>query len=132
MTKRKFKRVYHHFNEMEEFHSVMWKQIPADLRDKAILESAALMIEDNAFEDACLRVTYEWPNSTEANLTALSVNHQAWIGHAACCINHGASEDLTRLAWRSLTKEQQDAANAAADRAIADWENRYAKAQLGD
>jgi len=110
----------------------MWKQIPVEERDAAIAASAALMIEANAFEDACIRATYEWPNSTEAALTASTMNHQAWIGHAACCINHGASEDLTRLAWRTLTQEQQDAANAAADRAILDWSNRYAKARTGN
>lgn len=94
----------------------------------AILASAELMIDHEAFEAACKKATVDWPNSAEANLTASVINHQAWIGHAACCINHGASEDLTRLAWRTLSQEQQDLANAAADRAIHAWEERYAAA----
>lgn len=113
---------------MEEFHSVMWKQIPVERREMAILASAELMVDHEAFEVACRRAIHEWPNSTEANLTATVINHQAWIGHASCCINHGASEDLTRLAWRTLTQEQQDLANAAADRAIAYWGELYAAA----
>lgn len=132
MTKRKYKRVYHHMNLMEEFHSVMWKQIPADQREAAIEASAELMREADSFELACRRAIDEWPNSAEANLTAAVINHQAWIGHAACCINHGASEDLTRLAWRTLTQEEQDAANAAADRAIEYWESKYAEARTGN
>ena len=128
MTKRKFKRVFHHFQKMEEYHSVMWKQIPVERREFAILASAELMVDHEAFEAACIRAVDEWPNSAEAAFTASVINHQAWIGHAACCINHGASEDLTRLAWRTLTEEQQDLANAAADRAIAYWEERYAAA----
>lgn len=114
---------------MEEFHSVMWKQIPVEHREAAIEASAELMKEADSFEIACRRAIDEWPNSAEANLTASVINHQAWIGHAACCINHGASEDLTRLAWRTLTQEEQDAANDAADRAIDYWENKYAEAR---
>jgi len=58
------------------------------------------------------------------------MNHQAWIGHAACAINHNAPEDITRLAWRRLTQEQQNAANAAADNAIAYWADKYAKTRI--
>lgn len=122
----RFKRVYHHYEKMEEFHSVMWKQIPVDEREAAVHRSADLMRDEYAFEAACDRAITEWPNSSEANLTASVINHQAWLGHAACCINHGASEDLTRLAWRTLTEQQQDAANAAADRAIDKWREAYA------
>ncbi|MNQ24554.1 hypothetical protein D3C85_377500 [compost metagenome] len=106
----------------------MWKQIPVETREFAILASAELMIDADAFEAACKHAIDTWPNSTEANLTASVINHQAWLGHAACCLSHGASEDLTRLGWRTLTEEQQDAANAAAGRAIAYWEEKYAAA----
>ena len=126
--KTKHKRVFHHYSKMEECHSVMWNQIPAEDREKAIESSYELMREPDSFEMACARAVDEWPNSAEANLTASVINHQAWIGHAACCINHGASEDLTRLAWRRLTKDEQDAANLAADNAIAYWGKNYAKA----
>jgi len=71
------------------------------------------------------RAVDEWPNSCEAALTASTMNHQAWLGHAGCAINHNAPEDLTRLAWRMLTEDQQDLANAAADRSIARWRENY-------
>jgi hypothetical protein len=87
------------------------------------------MIEHQAFEKAMRRAVNEWPNSCEAALTATVINHQAWLGHAGCAINHGAPEDLTRLAWRSLTQCQQDLANAAADRAIEYWAVRYSGPQ---
>lgn len=124
----RFKRAYHHYSQMEEFHSVMWKQIPVEQREAAIAASASLMRDAKAFELACDRAIAEWPNSAEANLTASVINHQAWIGHASCCINHGASEDLTRLAWRTLNQDEQDAANAAADRSIDKWRQAYALA----
>lgn len=125
--KRKFKRVYHHYLKCEEYSSPMWRVV--DDKDSAIAGSAELMIDHARFEAACMRVITEWPNSTEAALTASVINHQAWIGHAACALNHGAPEDLTRLAWRSLNQEQQDLANAAADRAIEAWGDRYARSK---
>lgn len=123
--KRKFKRVYRHYLECEEYASPMWKTLPVEERELMTQASADLMIDAPAFEAACIRAVDEWPNSAEVNLTASVINHQAWIGHAACCINHGASEDLTRLGWRTLTSDQQDAANAAADVAIKYWGDKY-------
>jgi hypothetical protein len=83
------------------------------------------MIDYQSFEDAMKRAVDEWPFSCEAALTASVMNHQAWIGHAGCAINHDAPEDITRLAWRTLTQEQQDLANMAADNAIAYWKGKY-------
>lgn len=123
----KIKRVFHHYKLCEEYQSNMWRVIPIEQRQQATLKSAELMIDSAAFEEACLRAIDEWPYSTEAALTASTMNHQAWIGHAACAINHGAPEDLTRLGWRMLTECQQDEANAAADRAIAVWRERYVR-----
>jgi hypothetical protein len=119
----KIKRVYHHHSKMEEYKSNMWRVV--EDKEYAVSESARLMIASAEFERACYRVIHEWPFSTEAALSATVINHQAWIGHAACALNHGAPEDLTRQAWRTLTEEQQVLANAAADRAIDAWRSAY-------
>lgn len=104
---------------------MMWKVLP--LEEKAGMPelSASLMIDYEAFLLSCMRVLVEWPNSCEVNLTASVINHQAWIGHAACYLNHGATEDLTRLGWRMMTEEQQELANLAADIAIIQWRDKY-------
>ncbi len=119
----RIKRVYHHHSKMEEYKSNMWRVV--EDKDYAVSESARLMIAYGEFETACHRVIREWPFSTEAALSATVINHQAWIGHAACALNHGAPEDLTRQAWRTLTEEQQDLANEAADKAISAWRTSY-------
>lgn len=90
-----------------------------------IEKSAALMIDVQAFKAAMVRSVHEWPNSCEAALTAKVINHQAWLGHAGCAINHNAPEELTRLAWRTLTEEQQSLANNAADEAKSIWLEKY-------
>lgn len=103
----------------------MWKQIPIEQRESMINKSRDLMINVSAFYDAMKSVVDNWVYSCEANLTASVINHQAWLGHAACAINHNAPEDLTRLAWSTLTKEQQDLANNAADKAKEYWLGKY-------
>ena len=119
------KRVYHRYEKCEEFKSPMWRACKPQDSQLLILGAAKLMIDHQKFKDACMKVVNEWPVSCEANLTAHSINHQAWIGHAACAIELGSPEDMTRFGWRTLTKEQQDLANAAADDAIAYWSEKY-------
>ena len=48
-------------------------------------------------------------------------------GHAAVAMAIQCPEDIVRLAWGYLTGEQQDLANAAAQRAIEFWESKNAK-----
>jgi len=122
---RKIKRVYHHYSLCEEYKTNMWKQVPIEDRQMYQDKSAALMIDCAAFESAMIRAIKEWPFSCEASLSASTMNHQDWMGHAGCAINHDAPEDLTRLAWRTLNQNQQDMANAAADRAIEYWRQTY-------
>lgn len=107
---------------------MMWKVLPPSSRQGMPEASANLMIDYEAFLSACLLVLAEWPNSCDVNLSATVINHQAWIGHAACYLNHGASEDLTRLGWRMMTEEQQELANLAADIAIIEWRDRFERA----
>lgn len=128
MTK-KIKRVYHHYQVCEEFKTNMWKQVPIEDRHMYQDQSAALMLDCDAFEKAMMRAVDEWPFSCEAALTASTMNHHAWLGHAGCAINHNAPEDITRLAWRTLTQEQQDRANGAASNAIEYWRVNYVVAK---
>jgi hypothetical protein len=121
--------VYHHYKLCEEYSTNMWKAVPLEDRQMYQDKSAALMLDPDAFEAAMKLAVDSWPFSCEAALTASTMNHQAWIGHAGCAVNHDAPEDITRLAWRTLTQEQQDAANAAADRAIEYWRQKYVDRQ---
>lgn len=121
----KIKRVFHRWEKCEEYKTDMWRTVPIEKRDDLQVQSRQLMIEHDSFEYVCKMVVDSWPFSCEAALTASTMNHQAWIGHAACAFNHNAPEDITRLAWRTLTKEQQDLANKAADNAIAYWKEKY-------
>lgn len=122
----KFKRVFHHHDKWEDAAAGMWRRnTSGEERVRLALEAASVMRNPGIFYEAMAKVTREWPYSCEANLTAPTVNRRAWLGHAGCCILVGSPEDVTRQAWWTLTQTEQDAANAAADRAIAEWETRY-------
>jgi hypothetical protein len=125
MKTRKIVRKFHHYTLCEEFDAGMWRIVPSEEKPGFIRTVAEFMKDAEAFHAGMMRAVREWPYSCEAAFTASSVNQRAWVGHAACCIVHHSPEDLTRLAWHTLTKEQQDAGNAAADRAIAAWRASY-------
>lgn len=86
----KIKRVFHRWESCEEYKTNMWKTVPVEIRDSLQDQSRNLMIEYDSFEFVCKQVVDAWPNSCEAALSASTMNHQAWIGHAACAFNHNA------------------------------------------
>lgn len=121
------KRIYHPYTEWEDYKAGMWRKETTanekDLLDKAI-DFTGTHEEYGAW---MMRVVSSWPKACEQNLTDLSQNRRAWIGHAACCMALNCPEYITREAWGYLTKTQQDLANKQADKAIEFWErdNKY-------
>jgi hypothetical protein len=119
------RRVFHHYSECEEFRpDGMWRIVTGPATDGFIQASADLMRDCAAFLAAMVRAIEEWPKSCEMNLTAISMNHRAWFGHAGCFLATGSPEACTRLGWHTLDQSEQDAANATADLAIAEWHRR--------
>jgi predicted RNA polymerase sigma factor len=100
----------------------MWRITSGSERALLLSMVKEFMANTGAFREAMMRALKEWPNSCEMNMSATSINKQAFIGHAACCIAINCPEDVTRCGWHELTQEQQDRANAAADEAIAEWQ----------
>lgn len=107
-------RIYHHYENLEEFHSGMWRIVRGEKRKDYIAAAAELMQSPSDFRDAMVKAVEDWPKSCEANLTAESVNRIAWLGHAGCCIATASPEDCTRTAWHTLDRYEQDEANRVA------------------
>lgn len=118
----KHERVYYHFNDLEEYHSGLWMITSGEERKEHVLAAAKLMANTAEFENAMLSALDEWPNSCVHNLTAENINRIAWLGHAGCCVAVQSPEDCTRKAWHTLTKDQQDLANAAAQTVLDKWD----------
>lgn len=127
-----FRRVYYHYAKWEEYQQGMWRIVTEpDKRNYYLIKAAELMKNPADFKAAMLKAVEGWPISCERNFTAPAINHQAFIGHAGCCIATGSPEEITRAAWHTLNQEEQDRANQAADEVIAEWSRRYSAANGG-
>ena len=117
-------RVWHSFWTWEDVG--MWREVSASEYERML--PLAVTFTGNAVEygAAMMKVLEQFPIACEHNLTEPSMNRQAWIGHAAAYLEHELPEWITREAWGALTQQQRDEANAMADRAINEWQSRYA------
>lgn len=118
-------RVYHHYENLEEYHEGMWRIVRGEKR-KAFADAAAdLMRQPDEFKAAMAAATKTWEKSCEANLTADAVNRLAWLGHAGCCIAVQSPEDCTRMGWHQLNKDEQNEANRVAQEVLDQWLKVY-------
>lgn len=127
------KRIYHRYEKWEDFNNGMYRKLSKEDEDKLLPEIIEFTGDYMLYGAAMLEVINVWKYSCEHNLTDLSVNRRAWVGHAACSFKKNYPEYLVREAWNTLSKKQQDLANKMADEAIVEWELKHknnAKAQL--
>ena len=117
-------RVYHRFEDCEEFSSPMYKPGSASDRDE-IMKCLDFMRDTDQFSFYMFYVTNEWEKSCEQNFTNPNLNHVAWLGQAACAEGCGVSFDVVRSAWSMLETEKQSEANDSAKKAIEQWRKEY-------
>jgi hypothetical protein len=116
-------RVFAHHDEWEDAQAGMYKLgVP---RDGNVQLSAGLLRDTVRLTETSFRVLSDWPISSAVNLSNSSMNHQAWMGHAACAMLFGSTEDESIAAWHLLTPEEQVAANAAVDIANDRWRREF-------
>lgn len=97
--------------------------------DHDIACAARLLRDVHMLNVSMHAVLTSWPVAVQHNLSNTSMNRQAWLGQAACCLAEDIPEDATRFAWRTLTETEQAEANAVADKVIAKWEREFQGAQ---
>jgi len=117
-------RIYHPYQEWECYQNGMYSQ-EKDNDIDLIEKSRNLLSDKDATMEAMTSVILSWKKSCEHYLTDLSSNRRAWLGQAACCFEHGSSEQATCKAWWQLTDEQRFVANAVADSVINEWEQEH-------
>ena len=98
----------------------MWGSV--ENRNEALQRAIEFTGNADLYGEFMMRVAKEWKFSCEHNLSDLSQNRKAWIGHAACALAMRCPEDIVRQAWAFLTEAQQISANGKASEAIEYWE----------
>lgn len=122
--RKSMKQYYTDYKNWEDFKAGMWNQSEdEDFHEHAATET--LKHPRAAME----RVINEWPETTRCNLTNLSCNRKSWLGQAACCIETGVPEYITRRVWNRLDKAIKDNANQIAKEIIESWEKSYLEEQ---
>lgn len=116
------KRIYHHYLKWEDYLNGLYSMDQVDNIEEIVGKCADLLKNCDAFYLVMLNVIKDWSISAEVNMTNISRNRQAWLGQSSCCYKFNAPEYVTKIAWRGLTKEQQDKANDTADIVIYEWE----------
>lgn len=114
------RRKWHPYTAWEDYLAGMY-----GVSDKVMEERASsidLLRNAAGLRDAMMDAVLAWPIAAEHNLTDTGSNRRAWLGQAACCLAHGATQFATCSAWWELSEDERDAANAAADSVIAQWE----------
>lgn len=124
---RKFKRVWHPYENWEEVKFNMWGSV--NDRSSWVKKAVIFTSDHKLYGTYMQKVVNEWPISCENALTDYYMNRKAWIGHAACALAMNCPEDITRQAWKELSYEQQYLANQEAIRAIRTWENMYIESE---
>ena len=127
------KRIYHTFDKWECYPAGFYENKPKDrsLTDPQCRESYATFLRDiPAFEKAMDGVLADWKHSCEHYLTNEKMNRIAWLGQASMCYANGIPSIFCG-GFSLLSKEEQEAANAAALRYLNIWLERHGE-ELAD
>jgi len=113
---------YHDCRTWEDWQHGMFRTTATRGDDVLLERSIALLQNQDALYAAMSRACNEWPIASTENLTKQDINRRAWLGWAACCINHKAPDIVTRRAWVLLSENERINANLIAERVIVEWE----------
>ena len=127
--KHLIERIYHPYWKWEEVHTSMWRQ--SENREELLAKAIEFTGNAALYGKWMIAVVDEWKFSCEHNLSNVTQNRRAWIGHAACALAFDCPEDIVREAWGHLSEMQQRLANKSADKAINIWEIRHAENKPG-
>lgn len=121
---------YHPYYEWEDYQSGMYDELKEG-REQRIHLAIILLSNCMTLHKFMGEVTIRWKVATETVFTDNKRNKKSWLGQAACCLFAGVKEDETREAWKYLTDEQRNKANATADKIIKEWVGKYEQSYVG-
>jgi hypothetical protein len=121
------KREFYHYTQWEDYKSGMYRNVEkSDILD-FVSKAKDLLSSPEQLGAAMAQVVTDWPVSAAHNLTNNEANSKAWLGQAACCIAYNVPEDLTRMAWNTLSTTEMRLANNEAEQVIKRYEQSKKK-----
>lgn len=103
----------------------MWEDVLGVKSEKLIDLATRFTSNHVLYGEAMRKVIYTWKYSCENFLTDKNINRKAWLGHAACSLEHNLPENIVRIAWKKLTEDERSKANLQAEKYIKEWEQNY-------
>ena len=116
------KQYYARYDQMEDYQNGMYGDLQESINKHLIGMAADILSNDELFYSIAKEMIKEWPLASKVQLTNKEQNRRSWIGQATCCFHCGISNNLTSVAWFSLTDEERDSANKIAERIIYEFE----------
>ena len=92
---------------------------------KALAIQCRDLLASDELEDTMRHVANQWSISAEQHLPQNAGTYRPWLGHSACCFEFGAPNWVTKKGWHLLTVDEQEKANAIADRIRNEWIDRH-------
>lgn len=114
------KPIYHHYETWEDYQNGMYAE-DKENRKERVLKAMEILTDTDLLYTCMKKVTEEWVNATEQNLSNDIYGHRPFLGQCACAIHAGIHEDETREAWGLLNDWQRIQANRVADRVYKEW-----------
>jgi hypothetical protein len=116
-------RVYIPYWEWEDWINGMWGKSENEDNDlKCAIEFTG---DHEKYGNAMRKVIDAWPKTMLNSLTNTGINRRAFLGRCAVTFTTGIPEYITRIAWKELTDEQRELADAQAQKYINEYEKKY-------
>lgn len=119
------KQKFYRYELWEDYQNGMYVNRNDDGHPVRVEQAKFLFTDPQQLKQAMEYVAFQWPISAAVNFTNTGINHQAWLGQAACCYKCGCGDLETIEAWHMLTDEQRATANAIADEVHEAWLKWY-------
>lgn len=117
---RKIKQIWHPYWNWECFHAGMYSNSSSIDMDAGREMYRQFLADIERFTLAMYRVILLWPISCEQFLTNPTMNRIAWLGQSSMCIETGVPRKF-KSGFMLLAPQQQNAANAAAEKVLIEW-----------
>jgi hypothetical protein len=118
------KRIFHSWDKWECYRHGFYGGLEYP-KDNTLALYASLLKDLVKFEAALQVIIRDWHYSCEHNLSNEAMNRVAWLGQASCALIYQVPSSVSMGGYNLLTKEEQQAADAMAQKYLNLWLERY-------